>query len=338
LLEFFQLSSAAAGPITNYSSNMNNTFIIFPFTAVCGQEDFKRALILCMIDPSLGGVLALGDKGTGKTTTARGLGSVMKKMDPEFPFVHLPIGATEDRVLGTLQLDTLIHEKKLVIQKGLLAAAHKGVLYIDEVNLLNDYLMDVLLDSAASGGYHLERDTISRWMESRFCLVGTMNPEEGELRPQLLDRFGLSVTVKTPAVKHLRMEIVQRRLQFDADPRAFYEQYREHEEELAGKIKAAQAQLPSVRLSSAIHEVITDTCIHHKVEGLRADILLMKASRAHAAFQNRTDVTKDDVQQIMHLVIAHRTKQTTPSKHPASSADHQPREEKEEDTKHQLMI
>ena len=162
---------------------------IFPFTAICGQDDFKLALLLCMIDPSLGGVLALGDKGTGKTTTVRALQSLMKNIESDFPFVNLPIGATEDRVLGSVHLETLINEKKLEVQKGLLSKAHQGILYIDEINLLNDYLMDVLLDASSSGGYFLERDTISQWLDSRFCLVGTMNPEEGDLRPQLLDRF-----------------------------------------------------------------------------------------------------------------------------------------------------
>lgn len=305
----------------------------FPFTAVCGQDEFKLALLLCMIDPSLGGVLALGDKGTGKTTTARGLSTLMKNINPEFPFVHLPIGATEDRVLGTLKLETLINEKKLDIQKGLLATADRGVLYIDEINLLNDYLMDVLLDSSASGGYYLERDTISQWMESRFCLIGTMNPEEGELRPQLLDRFGLSVQIKTPTDKTIRKEIVKRRLQFDADPFAFQERFREREESLAQQIANAKLILPQVNLSDDIHDHITDICIHHEVEGLRADILLMKAASAHAAFQKRNAVAHDDVQQVMHFVIAHRSKNNSTPKNPASNNGHQPREEKEEDTK-----
>lgn len=337
-MSVFSLSSLALpGSIMDSLINMN-TSVSFPFTAVCGQEDFKLALLLCMIDPSLGGVLALGDKGTGKTTTARGLGTLMKKINPEFPFIHLPLGATEDRVLGTLQLDTLINEKKLVMQKGLLAMANQGVLYIDEINLLNDYLMDVLLDSAASGGYYLERDTISKWMESRFCLIGTMNPEEGEIRPQLLDRFGLSVTIKTPTDKTLRMEIVKRRLQFDTHPQLFYDQFMENEHLLAKQISEAKLILPLVHLSSAIHEQITDICIRHQVEGLRADILLMKAAKAYTAFQRRKDVTQDDVQRVMHFVIAHRSKNSSTHKNPASNNGHQPREEKEEDTKHCVII
>lgn len=315
-----------------------NISVTFPFTAICGQEDFKLALLLCMIDPGLGGVLALGDKGTGKTTTARGLSTLMKKINPDFPFVHLPIGATEDRVLGTLKLDTLINERKLDIQKGLLATANQGVLYIDEVNLLSDYLMDILLDSAASGGYYLERDTLSQWMESRFCLVGTMNPEEGEIRPQLLDRFGLSVYIKTPTDRTLRMEIVRRRLQFDADPLAFHERYRESERILAQEVAEAKIILPLVNLSTNVHEYITDICILHEVEGLRADILLMKAASAYAAFQKRNEVTCEDVQQVMHFVIAHRAKNNAAHKNPASSNGRQPREEKEEDTKRNVVI
>jgi magnesium chelatase subunit D len=281
---------------------------IFPFTAISGQDDFKLALLLCMIDPSLGGVLALGDKGTGKTTTVRALQSLMKNIETDFPFVNLPVGATEDRVLGSVHLETLINEKKLEVQKGLLAKAHQGVLYIDEVNLLNDYLMDVLLDASSSGGYFLERDAISQWLDSRFCLVGTMNPEEGDLRPQLLDRFGLSVTIKTPTDKKIRMEIVNRRLDFDMDSNAFCSQFENAEKGLSKMIASAKEQLSSIYVSEEIKENIADECISHQVEGLRADILLMKASRAYAALDNCSEVTVIHLEKVAPLVLNHRAK------------------------------
>ncbi len=281
---------------------------IFPFTAICGQDDFKLALLLCMIDPSLGGVLALGDKGTGKTTTVRALQSLMKNIENNFPFVNLPIGATEDRVLGSIHLETLINEKKLEVQKGLLAKAHQGILYIDEVNLLNDYLMDVLLDASSSGGYFLERDAISQWLDSRFCLVGTMNPEEGDLRPQLLDRFGLSVTIKTPTDKKIRMEIVNRRLDFDMDSNAFCRQFEGDEKRLSKMIASAKEQLSSIYVSEKIKENSADKCIAHQVEGLRADILLIKASRAYAALDNCSEVTVMHLEKVAPLVLNHRAK------------------------------
>lgn len=280
----------------------------FPFTAICGQDDFKLALLLCMIDPTLGGVLALGDKGTGKTTTVRGLQSLMKNIESDFPFVNLPIGATEDRVLGSVHLETLINEKKLEVQKGLLSKAHQGILYIDEINLLNDYLMDVLLDASSSGGYFLERDTISQWLDSRFCLVGTMNPEEGDLRPQLLDRFGLSVTIKTPTDKKIRMEIVNRRLDFDRDSNAFCSQFENEEKQLSKMIASAKEQLSSIYVSEEIKENIADICISHQVEGLRADILLIKASCAFAAFDHCTEVTAMHLNKVTPLVLNHRAK------------------------------
>lgn len=280
----------------------------FPFTAICGQDDFKLALLLCMIDPTLGGVLAFGDKGTGKTTTVRALQSLMKNIETDFPFVNLPIGATEDRVLGSVHLETLINERKLEVQKGLLAKAHQGILYIDEVNLLNDYLMDVLLDASSSGGYFLERDAISQWLDSRFCLVGTMNPEEGDLRPQLLDRFGLSVNIKTPTDKKTRMEIVNRRLDFDMDSNAFSRQFENEEKQLSQQIATAKDQLPCISVSEEIKENIADKCISHQVEGLRADILLMKASRAYAALDNCIEVTPMHLEKVAPLVLNHRAK------------------------------
>jgi magnesium chelatase subunit I len=305
--------------------------ISFPFTAISAQDNFKLTLVLCMIDTSLGGVLAFGDKGTGKTTTVRALSDLMKRVDPSFSFVNLPIGATEDRVLGSVKLDVLINEKKIEIHKGLLAVANHGILYIDEVNLLNDYLMDVLLDAASSGGYFLERDNISQWMESRFCLVGTMNPEEGELRPQLLDRFGLSVKIKTPLDNEVRMEIVKRRMDFDTDPFAFCKRYTKQEEELAEQISKAKNNLTAIDIPISINEEITETCIHHQVEGLRSDILLMKAARAHAAFHSRKEVNSKDVQKVLPLVLQHRSKSFSQNHKSGKNGENQSQQEEKED-------
>ncbi len=280
----------------------------YPFTAISAQENFKLALILCMIDRSLGGVLALGEKGTGKTTTVRSLSNLMNRVFNDFSFINLPIGATEDRVLGSVKLDILINEKKVEIQKGLLAKANNGILYIDEINLLNDYLMDVLLDASSSGGYFLERDSISQWQESNFCLVGTMNPEEGDLRPQLMDRFGLCVEIKTPNEKAVRIEIANRRLNFDTNETAFVQQFDGNEEQLANQIKVAKTNLNAVSIPDSIHSEIAEICIEHKVEGLRADILLLKAARAYASFNNKTKVEAEDVHRIKDFVLLHRSK------------------------------
>ncbi len=193
----------------------------FPYAAIVGQNNFKLALELSLVDRSIGGVLVSGDKGTGKTTTVRSLSALMREGNG-FPFINLPVGASEDRVLGTVDIEKLINEKRQVLQRGLLAQANGGILYIDEVNLLPDYLTDILLDAAATGGYHLERDGLSAWQESRFSLVGTMNPEEGALRPQLLDRFGLGVDVKTPHDVAERVQIARRRIAFDSDPLIIY--------------------------------------------------------------------------------------------------------------------
>ncbi len=283
--------------------------INFPFTSIVGQDDFKLCLILNVIDPTIGGVLATGDKGTGKTTAVRALSQLM---GADFPFINLPIGATEDRVLGNVNLEVLLKEKKVLVEKGLLAKAHQGFLYIDEINLLNEYLMDVLLDASASGGYHLEREGVSEWLDSRFCLVGTMNPEEGALRPQLLDRFGLNVLITTPKDIQTRKQIADRRFTFDTDALEFYSKYKEEERSLQENISKAKAKLVVVKIPEAIKEMCAQLTLQNKVEGMRADILLLKTARAYASYFNKEEVTEEDVLKIAPFVLQHRAEEYTP--------------------------
>ncbi|MDC1162360.1 VWA domain-containing protein [Tenacibaculum sp.] len=287
---------------------MKSTFK-FPFSAILGQEDFKLCLQLTLIDPSIGGVLATGDKGTGKTTTVRALSQLMGE---EFPFVNLPIGATEDRVLGSVNLEALINQKKTIIDKGLLAKAHQGFLYIDEVNLLNDYLMDVLLDASSSGGYHLEREGISQWLDSQFCLVGTMNPEEGELRPQLIDRFGLSVTINTPKEKSLRKKIAMQRLTFDSNSEVFYKDHLSKEQTTKKQILKAKVTLASIQIPDNIQELAAQLTLDNNVEGMRADILLLKTVRAYAAYLGKSVISEEMLHKITPFVLQHRSKEYTP--------------------------
>ncbi|WP_106790831.1 VWA domain-containing protein [Aquimarina sp. Aq78] len=301
----------------------------YPFTAIPDQEDLKLCLLLNLVDPSIGGVLATGDKGTAKTTMVRGLSQLMGE---DFPFVNLPIGATEDRVLGSINLEALINQKTTIVDKGLLAQAHHGFLYIDEVNLLNDYLMDVLLDASATGGYHLEREGISQWMDSRFCLVGTMNPEEGSLRPQLLDRFGLSVTIETPKEMKTRTKIAMQRLSFDSDPIAFYKQFQEEEQRVKHQVILAQKRLNDVIIPESIQEQCAALTIANQVEGMRADILLLKTARAYAAFYDEKQVTAAMVDSITPFVLQHRAKEYTPptdqnKENSSDTENHTPQEE-----------
>lgn len=280
--------------------------MVYPFTAIVGQEDFKLALLLNSIDPSIGGVLAVGDKGTGKTTLIRSLSALMGKYE-NFPFVNLPIGASEDRVLGHIHLEKLINEKKEQVIPGLLAKANYGCLYIDEVNLLNDYLMDTLLDATASGGYYLEREGLSTYLESKFCLIGSMNPEEGDLRPQLKDRFGLSVTVETNQNPKERLQIIKNRLAFDNNSEAFVKAYTEKESVLYKAVTRAKSILKNVVLNDAIYALVTHLVIQHKVEGHRADILLVKTARAYAAFLGEPEVNENHINSIKDFVLNHRS-------------------------------
>jgi magnesium chelatase subunit D len=276
----------------------------YPFPAIVGQDSFRQALLLAAIDPSLGGVLVMGDKGSGKTTTVRALAALLP--EPSL-FVNLPVGATEDRVLGSADLEQLINHRRMSVQKGLLATAHNGILYIDEINLLNDYIMDALLDASASGGYYLERDGLSSWQDSRFILVGTMNPEEGQLRPQLLDRFGLCVTVTTPADPAQRAEITRRRLAFDTDPDAFMLQYSGATSSLRQAVSTARTLLSHVIIPDDLYKEVALLCLEKNAEGMRADILIIKAARALAASHNRTTLTLRDIGEVAPLVLAHRS-------------------------------
>ena len=309
----------------------------FPFSAVVGADDMALALTLTAISPAVGGVLVRGEKGTAKSTMVRALASVLPPIDviagdrfstdpreqhslsPDGPFtadaptetrpvrlVELPVGATEDRVLGSLHLEKALSEGVATYEPGLLALAHRGILYVDEVNLLHDHLVDLLLDAAAMGRSTVERDGVSVEHAAQFVLVGTMNPEEGELRPQLLDRFGLTVEVRAPRDPALRSEIVRRRMAYDADPDAFAERFAGPEAELTDRIQAAQKLVAQIELSDDALTTIAEICAAFDVDGMRADIVTARAAAAHAAWDGRTSVNRDDIRIAARLALPHR--------------------------------
>jgi len=271
----------------------------FPFTAVVGNDDAKLALLLAAIDPAIGGVLLRGQKGSAKTTLARGLAALLPG---DAPFVDLPLGATEDRLIGTLDLGAVLTGEGQRFVPGLLAAAHGGVLYVDEVNLLPDHLVDVLLDVAASGVNRVEREGISHEHPARFVLIGSMNPEEGELRPQLLDRFGLAVDVTTTLEPRDRAEAVRRRLDFDADSAAVARRHAPAEQELGTRL-ACTAPAP---VADALMVRIGALCAAAGVDGLRADLVISRAAAALAGWEGRAETTVDDVRRVALLALAHR--------------------------------
>ncbi|WP_422091012.1 AAA family ATPase [Tenacibaculum ovolyticum] len=289
----------------------------FPFSAIVGQDDFKLALILNLVDPLIGGVLAIGDKGTGKTTLIRSITNLMSSLQNS-SFVNLPIGVSEDRLLGSIDLEQLINTKKEIVNLGLMAQANEGILYVDEINLLQDYLTDILLDAAASGSYYLEREGVSHYFKSRFCLVGSMNPEEGNLRPQLKDRFGLSVTIKTPTDVAIRQQIIKQRFKFDDNPIAFIANYKSEEESISKQIEAAKKNLKAIQITDTIIEYCSELAVKHQVEGLRADILLLKTARAYVAYKNTVTITKKDVAIIADFVLNHRSLHTPPNQQNSS--------------------
>lgn len=309
----------------------------FPFSAVVGSDDMALALILTTISPEVGGVLVRGEKGTAKSTIVRALAAVLPPIEvvagdrfssdprdpaplsPDGPFeadaatetrpvrlVELPVGATEDRVLGSLHLERALSEGRTEYEPGLLARAHRGILYVDEVNLLHDHLVDLLLDAAAMGRSTVERDGVSVEHAARFVLVGTMNPEEGELRPQLLDRFGLTVEVAAPREPELRVEVVRRRMAYDNDPEAFAAEYAEPEKLLTERILAAQSLVGKVRLTDDALLTIAEVCAAFEVDGMRADIVTARAAMAHAAWNDRSEVTRADIRAAARLALPHR--------------------------------
>jgi len=274
----------------------------YPFTAIVGQEKLKKALLLCAINPGIGGLLVQGDKGTAKSTAARALAEVVA-----VPFVNLPLGATEERILGSLDLEAVLVEKKKKFQPGLLSAVHGGILYIDEVNLLSDHLVDVLLDVAASGENIIEREGLSLSHPSRFTLIGTMNPEEGQLRAQFLDRFGLMVHVDAPADVTERTEVVRRRIAFESDAVLFGKQWEFAQQTLQEKVAAAKLMLPVVHLSDELLTVISKLSTDLNVKSLRADIVMYKTAITIAALDQRTEVTEEDIREAAALALAHRS-------------------------------
>ncbi|WP_420121229.1 ATP-binding protein, partial [Nakamurella sp.] len=309
----------------------------YPFTAVVGSDDMAIALILTTVAPEVGGVLVRGEKGTAKSTTVRALAGLLPPVavvdgcrfscDPADPdracpdgphppgaaastrparLVELPVGATEDRVIGSLHLERALTAGVTEYEPGLLAAAHRGLLYVDEVNLLHDHLVDLLLDAAAMGRSTVEREGVSIAHAARFVLVGTMNPEEGELRPQLLDRFGLTVEIAAPRDPARRAEVVRRRLAHDADPEGFAARFAADERATAQRIAAARAALPAVVLGDGALTRIAEVCAAFEVDGMRADIVTARAAVAHAAWHGRRYVTRDDIRAAARLALPHR--------------------------------
>jgi magnesium chelatase subunit I len=314
---------------------------VYPFSAIIGQEEMKFAAIMNIIDPNIGGIMVMGDRGTGKSTTVRALVDLLPLIDivkddafmssPTDPnlmapevlarykrgetmetarvpinMVDLPLGATEDRVCGTIDIEKALTEGTKAFEPGLLAKANRGILYVDEVNLLDDHLVDVLLDSAASGWNTVEREGISICHPARFILIGSGNPEEGELRPQLLDRFGMHAQITTVKKPEERVRVVEERTAFDADPKVFRLKYVEEQNVLIAALTAARALLPEVEVPMEIRLTISQVCAQLDVDGLRGDLVTTRAARAAAAYRGGTEVTDQDVYSVITLCLRHR--------------------------------
>ena len=280
----------------------------FPFCAVCGQQSLKLALILAAINPAIGGVLVTGPSGSAKSTLARGLADILPGESHDF--VTLPLAASEEMLVGTMDLQQVLSDQQVAFSPGLLAKAHNGVLYVDEVNLLPDSLVDLLLDVAASGVNCVERDGISHSHESRFLLLGTMNQDEGELRGQLLDRFGFSVNLDNQYSIEQRIDIVKLRDAFDTNPDSFTAQYDPAQQQLKQTISNARSLLPKVQCDDVLRKMIAERCFAANVDGLRADIVWFKAATAHAVWHGRVEVTEQDILAVEELVLSHRRKNT----------------------------
>nr|YP_009258727.1 magnesium chelatase subunit of protochlorophyllide reductase [Cylindrocystis brebissonii]ANI25829.1 magnesium chelatase subunit of protochlorophyllide reductase [Cylindrocystis brebissonii] len=334
-MKFFLFSMDSKALITQ------NKRPVFPFTAIVGQEEMKLALLLNVIDPKIGGVMIMGDRGTGKSTTVRALVDLLPEIqvvaddpfnsDPfdtelmsdevrskvfqkqeisiiktKISMVDLPLGATEDRVCGTIDIEKALTEGVKAFEPGLLAKANRGILYVDEVNLLDDHLVDVLLDAAASGWNTVEREGISLSHPARFILIGSGNPEEGELRPQLLDRFGMHAQVGTVKDPELRVKIVEERSRFDQDASSFIEAYNLSQDNLRSQIQQARERLSNVKIDYELRVKISQICSELNVDGLRGDIVTNRAAKALASLENRDQVTPKDILTIIPLCLRHR--------------------------------
>ncbi len=306
----------------------------FPFSAIVGQDEMKRALLIAAVDPGIGGVMVFGDRGTGKSTAARGLAALLplvpmvagcryncaplqaadcpdallhgKSVKRPVPFVDLPLGSTEDRVVGALDIERALTRGEKAFEPGLLAKAHRGFLYVDEINLLEDHIVDLLLDVAASGENVVEREGLSVRHPARFVIVGSGNPEEGDLRPQLLDRFGLSVEVRTPADIETRIEVVRRRDGFDRDPGGFAERWRASDAKVARQIEAGRKRLDAVAVPDAALRLAARLCIAVGSDGLRGELALMRAARALAALERRDAVSDAQIIAVAPMALRHR--------------------------------
>ena len=326
---------------TDVQLKVENVTPVFPFTAIIGQEEMKLALMLNVIDPRIGGVMIMGDRGTGKSTTIRAVADLLPSIkvaanDPfnssitdfelmseeiknaveanqevpvdykKVPMVDLPLGATEDRVCGTIDIEKALTEGVKSFEPGLLAKANRGILYVDEVNLLDDHLVDILLDSAASGWNTVEREGISIKHPARFVLVGSGNPEEGELRPQLLDRFGMYAEIRTVRDPETRVRVVEERSNFDQNPDKCLSENFERLETLKKQITDAQALLPNVELDFELRVKISQVCGSLDVDGLRGDIVTNRAAKAYAALNRKEKVTVEDIEKVITLCLRHR--------------------------------
>ncbi len=287
----------------------------YPFTAIVGQEQMKLALTLVAVQPLIGGVLIQGERGTAKTTAVRSLPGVLAhsastcgRADRAARVIELPLNATEDRLVGTINVGALMKSGEREFVPGVLAEADGNILYVDEINLLEDHLVDLLLDAAATGVCHIEREGVSKSYSARFVLVGTMNPEEGTLRPQLLDRFGLSVKVGGSLRAEERLELVRRHMAFEEDPASFCDRFAADEEAYAKRVARAIELYPQVEFPDGIAMFSAGLCSEISVDGYRADLVMMRTARAVAAWEGRTVVSEDDVLQAARLVLPHRMK------------------------------